>query len=93
MRNTHRVAAITGAVLVTLGAGAGLAFAGDKADANAEACFYGPEQALINAPAFNCADVDISDVTDTTTSNVTDALNEVVDDTVLDGVLGDVLGD
>jgi uncharacterized protein YggE len=82
MRNTHRVAAVAGAVLVTLGAGAGLAFAGDKGD-HADACVYGPGQALINAPAFNCADVDVSDVTDTTTT-ITDSLNEVVDDVLND---------
>lgn len=90
MRNTHRVVAITGAVLVALGAGAGVAFAGDKSD-SPDVCVAGPEQALINAPALNCTDV--SDVVDVTTT-VDHVLTDVVDvDDTLNHILGDgVLG-
>lgn len=88
MRNTHRVAAITGAALVTLVAGAGVAFAGDAQD-DRDVCVAGPEQAMINAPVLNCADTDVSDVADVTTT-VTDALNDVLDvDDTLNGLLGD----
>lgn len=68
MRNTHRVAAITGIVVVAITAGAGIASAQD----DTQVCVAGPEQAVINAPALNCTDV--SDVVD-----VDDTLNEVLD--------------
>jgi hypothetical protein len=82
MRNSSRIAAVAGAVLVTLSAGAGLAFAGDKTD---DPCVLGPEQALINAPMLNCADTDVTDAVD-----VSDALNDVAD---LDDTLTDLVDD
>lgn len=88
MRNSHRVAAVVGAVLVTLGAGAGLAFAGDKTD---QPCVLGPEQALINAPVLNCADANVSDAVDVKDSlkdvaDLHDTLTDLVDDL---SILGD----